>query len=181
MSPSANSPAYTEFLQQLNATGYAVGSGFNPKWFDDMTDVEKRRAEASLVDALQKGNTTVAHALGQLATASAIQALRQCLQQAQLPSYASAEMAAALWNATHDLAYQDLLTENLTIPSDLIRVAITVNLQSTGHTTKLLDTFIGLAEADPYDTVRSSSAKGAYTSSACFQIVRSLIILIDRS
>jgi hypothetical protein len=158
---SSQSKAFVSFSEQLHAKGYAKGQGYDPKWFDQMSDAEKQQAEALLIDALQNGDMTAADPLGGLASPNAEQALLRGLQQAQCPSWESAELAAALWKATHDLKYQDLLIDNLSITNDLERVAVTVRLLTTSHTGKLLDTCIRLAESDPYSTVRFNSAEGA--------------------
>jgi hypothetical protein len=158
---STQSAAFASFLEQLHATGYAKGHGYNPKWFDQMSDAEKQQAETLLIDGLNKGDIIAADALGELATLTAVQALLHRLNQTQVPSWDNAELASALWKATQDLKYQDLLIDNLSIKNDLRRNAVTVGLLATARTSKLLDTCVSLAESDPYSTARFTAAEGA--------------------
>jgi hypothetical protein len=158
---STQSKGFISFSEQLHAKGYTKGQGYDPKWFDQMSDAEKQQAEVLLIDALHRGDMTAADPLGGLATPNSEQALLRHLQQAQCPSRASVERASALWKATHDLKYQDLLIDNLSITNDLERGAVTVQLLTTSHTIKLLDACVRLVESDPDGTVRSTALKGA--------------------
>lgn len=98
-----HSQAYTDFKAQLKATGRQRMEGYDPNLFDKITEQERNEVEKDIWNHfMNKNDADLAVLMPALKNYDGIAALKKKLAEFKIPSYGSADIALALFEATEE-------------------------------------------------------------------------------
>ena len=105
-----HSQAYTDFKAQLKATGRQRMEGYDPNLFDKITEQERNEVEKDIWNHfMNKNDADLAVLMPALKNYDGIAALKKKLAEFKIPSYGSADIALALFEATEEEKYLDII------------------------------------------------------------------------
>ena len=108
-----HSEAYTDFKAQLKAVGRQRMEGYDPNLFDKITEQERSEVEKDIWNHfMNKNDADLAVLMPVLKNYDGIAALKKKLAEFKIPSYGSADIAFALFEATEDEKYLDIIMDN---------------------------------------------------------------------
>lgn len=110
-----NSEVYGYLIKQLNAVGWSEKKdGYYPRIMEEIYDWERDEVEDIIWDAfINKKEIDLAQFLPKLQKYNGIKALKESLYLFQIPSDASVRIGKALYDATGDEDYLDLIKRNI--------------------------------------------------------------------
>ena len=105
-----NSRAYGYLIEQLNASGSEKLDGYYPRIMEEIYDWERDEVEDIICDAfINKKEIDLAQFMPKLQKYNGIKALKESPYLFQIPSGASVHIGKALYEATNDDNYLDLI------------------------------------------------------------------------
>jgi hypothetical protein len=108
-----HSEAYTDFKAQLKAVGRQRMEGYDPDLFDRITEQERSEVEKDVwIHFMNKNDADLAVLMPLLKNYDGIAALKKKLAEFKIPSYGSADIAFALFEATGEAKYLDIIMDN---------------------------------------------------------------------
>ena len=108
-----HSEAYTDFKAQLKAVGRQRMEGYDPNLFDKITEQERSEVEKDIWNHfMNKNDADLAVLMPALKNYDGIAALKKKLAEFKIPSYGSADIALALFEATEEEKYLDIIMDN---------------------------------------------------------------------
>jgi len=108
-----HSEAYTDFKAQLKAVGRQRMEGYDPNLFDKITEQERSEVEKDIWNHfMNKNDADLAVLMPALKNYDGIAALKKKLAEFTIPSYGSADIALALFEATEEEKYLDIIMDN---------------------------------------------------------------------
>ena len=108
-----HSEAYTDFKAQLKAVGRQRMEGYDPDLFDRITEQERSEVEKDVwTHFMNKNDADLAVLMPLLKNYDGIAALKKKLAEFKIPSYGSADIAFALFEATGEAKYLDIIMDN---------------------------------------------------------------------
>lgn len=108
-----HSQAYTDFKAQLKAVGRQRMEGYDPNLLEKITEQERNEVEKDIWNHfMNKNDSDLAVLMPALKNYDGIAALKKKLAEFKIPSYGSADIAFALFEATEEEKYLDIIMEN---------------------------------------------------------------------
>lgn len=108
-----HSQAYTDFKAQLKAVGRQRMEGYDPNLLEKITEQERNEVEKDIWNHfMNKNDADLAVLMPALKNYDGIAALKKKLAEFKIPSYGSADIALALFEATEEEKYLDIIMEN---------------------------------------------------------------------
>lgn len=108
-----HSQAYTDFKAQLKATGRQRMEGYDPNLLEKITEQERSEVEKDIWNHfMNKNDADLSVLMPALKNYDGIAALKKKLVKFTIPSYGSADIALALFEATEEEKYLDIIMDN---------------------------------------------------------------------
>lgn len=150
---------FDRFLAQYRSSGREKLDGYDRGHFDGMTHDESVTAERMLVRDSLDQDVAAIRGLGVLGSLNAMITLQQLLSTTQQPSWLHLEIANALWQATQNTRYQEIMIDYLSNTDDELRKTAANNLRFTTPNKRLFQAFWTLLQTENHPRIRATAVR----------------------
>ncbi|MBR0428757.1 MAG: hypothetical protein IJK17_01585 [Lachnospiraceae bacterium] len=155
-----NSNAYSSFVQQINAEGSERTKGYNPFLFEEIYEYEREDVEELIWDTFtNKNDCELAIFMPQLKKYDGLTALKKKMSFFPFESYANLCILIALYKATYEKEYFDLLQKIYAVAGKE-RLACIDELSYIAKQKQVYEFLMQVYLNDSDETVRSTAMHG---------------------
>jgi hypothetical protein len=156
-----NSNAYHQFIEQIDAVGSKCLDGYNSSLLESIYDWEVDKVEDIIWDRFcEKTDTDLAIFLPKLKKYNGIEMLKKKINDCEIPSSNSLNIAIVLYDNTQENEYFEIIKANYNGNTEINRMIVTAQLTYIKCNKLILEYFIQVYVEDQSSKVRSVAVTG---------------------